>query len=176
MLFNCARRISTQTLCWILPSASKTPIGNRAKLIVNSALEVALEAGADGVHFPEGTRFDRLTDEMLAGRSVHSHEAAQKAAREGADYIVAGPVFETNSHTGDKPAGLGLIAETAALEVPVLAIGGITAQNAAEAMAAGASGVAVISAIISADDPLDATHDLRDALLSGWKQRSATRR
>jgi thiamine-phosphate pyrophosphorylase len=151
----------------------KDAIGSRAKLIVNSALEVALEAGADGVHLPEGVRFERLTDEMLVGRSVHSAEAAQKAEREGADYIIAGPIYETNSHPSERPSGLELVAEAAALSVPVLGIGGITAQNAADVMNAGASGVAVISTIIGADDPLDATLELKGRLLAAWKQRDA---
>ena len=78
----------------------------RALLIVNGPLEVALAAGADGVHLPEDAPMPlRPRRGFLVGRSVHSAEAARRAEAEGADYLVAGPVYETRSHPGVEPAG-----------------------------------------------------------------------
>ena len=142
----------------------------RALLIVNGPLEVALAAGTDGVHLPEGAPLvARPRQGFLVGRSVHSLEAARRAEAEGLDYLVAGPVYETRSHPGGEPAGPGLIEEiTWAVEVPVLAIGGVTAERVGEVLEAGAAGVAAISAVLGAPDPRTAARDLRDALEDAW--------
>ena len=149
----------------------------RALLTVNGPLEVALAAGADGVHLPEGAPMRlRPRSGFLVGRSVHSAEAARRAEAEGADYLVAGPVYETRSHPGAQPAGLALIEEVAsAVRVPVLAIGGVTAGRVEEVVRAGASGVAVISAVFAQPDPRAAAEALRRALDAAW-ERSPTPR
>jgi thiamine-phosphate pyrophosphorylase len=156
----------------------------RVLLLVNGPLDVALAAGADGAHLPEATAAARRPREavpagrqgFLVGRSVHSLEAARRAEAEGADYLVAGPVYETRSHPGREPAGLALIEEvTRSVRLPVLAIGGVSAGRVEEVVRAGASGVAVISAILAQPDSGAAANELRQALEDAWARRLAVR-
>ena len=151
----------------------------RALLIVNGPLEVAVAVGADGVHLPEGAPMPpRPRRGFLVGRSVHSAEAACRAEAAGADYLIAGPIFETRSHPGVEPAGLALVEEIArAVRLPVLAIGGVTAGRVEEVVRAGASGVAVISAVLA--QPAEggaAAEALRRALDAAWSDARAARR
>jgi thiamine-phosphate pyrophosphorylase len=140
-------------------------IRRRALLIVNGNADVACEVAADGLHLPAGTPFARPDGITLVGRSVHSVEAAVRAEREGADYLIAGPIYETPSHRGVAPAGVRLIsAVVAAVSVPVVAIGGITAARVQDVLSEGAGGVAVISAILDAEPPGAAASALREAL------------
>lgn len=149
----------------------------RALLLVNGPLEVALDAGADGLHLPEAApRVQRPRQGFLVGRSVHSLEAARRAQTEGADYLVAGPVYETRSHQDREPAGLSLIEEiTRGVRVPVLAIGGVSAARVEEAVRAGASGVAVISAVLAQPDRRASASELRRAVDAAWARRLAVR-
>ena len=149
----------------------------RALLLVNGSLDVALAVEADGVHLPASALSVWRPREavpvdgqgFLVGRSVHSLEAARRAEAEGADYLVAGPVYETRSHPGREPAGLSLIEGiTRRVRVPVLAIGGVNAGRVDEVVRAGASGVAVISAVLAAADRRAAAGDLRRALDAVW--------
>lgn len=99
------------------------------------------------------------------GRSVHSVDAAVRAEQEGCEYVVAGSVFPTASHPGGPTGGLQLVRDVAAaVRIPVIAIGGINAANARSCIDAGASGVAVISAIFDADDPKRAAEELWRAI------------
>ena len=142
----------------------------QALFLVNDRVDVALATGADGVHLPErslpGKAARQIAGEScIIGRSVHSVEAALRAADEGDDYVQAGAAYETASHPGQAPAGVELIRGVAeAVRVPVIAVGGITAANAAEVIHAGADGVAVISAVWDAADPRAAARALREAL------------
>ncbi|MDO8611682.1 MAG: thiamine phosphate synthase [Dehalococcoidia bacterium] len=150
----------------------------QALLLVNGPLEVAVAVGADGVHLPEGAPMPpRPRRGFLVGRSVHSAEAACRPDCVGADYLIAGPIFETRSHPGVQPAGLALVEEIArAVRVPVLAIGGVTAGRVEEVVRAGASGVAVISAVLAQPDPRAAAEALRRALDAAWSDARAARR
>jgi thiamine-phosphate pyrophosphorylase len=133
---------------------------DRAALVVNDRVDVALAAGADGVHLGENALPVRAARAVagtrtpfLVGRSVHSHEGAVRAAAEGADYLLLGTIFPSASHPGEPAAGVSLIRQVAPqVSLPVLAIGGVTASNARECVAAGAAGVAVISALLEAPD------------------------
>ncbi len=142
----------------------------RALLLVNDRLDVALAAGADGVHFPEHSlppsKARRLAgDSCIIGRSVHSVEAARQAVAEGADFLVVGNVYETASKPGAPAAGVELVEAVAeAVPVPVIAVGGVTAANLTPVIDAGAGGVAVIGAVMDADDPKEAAARLRAAL------------
>ena len=149
-----------------------------ALLVVNGPLEVAVAVEADGVHLPEDApMLPRPRRGFLVGRSVHSAEAARRAEAAGVDYLVAGPVYETRSHPGVAPAGPALIEETArAVRVPVLAIGGVTPERVEEVVLAGASGVAVISAVLGAPDQRAAAEALRTALDEAWAATGAARR
>lgn len=120
-------------------------------LLVSARLDVALAVGTAGVHLPEHdlpvAAARRLAGAILVGRSVHSSEAARESAAEGADYLLFGPVFETPSHPGRIPAGLAALAQVvAAVDIPVLAIGGVNAERAPDCLAVGAAGYAAISA------------------------------
>jgi thiamine-phosphate diphosphorylase len=126
--------------------------------IVNDRLDVALGAGADGVHLgqadlPLGAA-RRLAPGLLVGVSTHDLEQLRVAAAGGADYLGFGPVFATATKQNPDPlVGLdGLRAACAAVRVPVVAIGGITAATAGAVIAAGAAAVAVIGAVVGAAD------------------------
>ena len=141
-----------------------------ARLAVNDRLDVALAARGDGVHLaaqslPVSDAVALADGRLLVGRSVHSLEEAVQAAQAGADYVTFGHVFPTTTHPGVPPRGLSELEQIVnAVEVPVLAIGGITAQNIDEVLATGCAGVAVISAILSASDPSAAAQTLRQAI------------
>jgi thiamine-phosphate pyrophosphorylase len=142
----------------------------RAAFIVNGSLEVALASGAGGVHLPEAApMIERPERPFVIGRSVHSREAAERAWAECSDYLIAGPAYETASHPGMDPGGPELI-ETIVVSValPVLAVGGITAGRVEEVMRAGASGVAVIGAVLRARSPREAARELRESIDSTW--------
>jgi thiamine-phosphate pyrophosphorylase len=177
-LLSLARRLRQATL------GRAVPTGRQALLLVNGPLDVALAAEADGVHLPESAPpVQRPREAMpagrqgfLVGRSVHSLEAARRAEAEGADYVIAGPVYETRSHPGRNPAGLSLIEEiTRSVRVPVLAIGGVSAGRVEAVVRAGASGVAVISAVLAQPDKGTAARELRRALDAAWAAVAATR-
>ncbi len=155
----------------------------RALLLVNGPLEIALEAGADGVHLPSDSPVPVAqgpspeSGRILVGRSVHSLEAARRASDEGVDYVVAGPVYGTPSHPGANSMGRGFIREIAsAVRMPVIAIGGITAERVDPVVRAGASGVAVISAVLGTPSPREAARDLRQALGAALLARIARER
>jgi len=143
---------------------------NRAVFIVNGPLEVALAVEADGVHLPEEVpTVERPPRPILISRSVHSLEAARAAWAECSDYLIAGPIYGTTSHPNAKPAGLPLIESIAgAVAIPVVAIGGITAERVPDVVRAGAGGVAVISSVLSADSPAKAARRLKNALAEEW--------
>jgi thiamine-phosphate pyrophosphorylase len=142
----------------------------RALVFVNGRLDVAQATGADGVHLPERglpVRAARQVagDACIVGRSVHSVEAAREAEEHGADYVLVGNVYATPSKPGAAAAGTGLVREVAeAVRVPVLAVGGITVDNVGDVIRAGADGVAVIGAILDADDTVESARALRRAL------------
>ena len=118
-------------------------------VLISSRCDVALASGAAGVNLPErdiGIEFARgLIQHGLVGRSVHSVEAARRAEVEGADFVIFGPVWRSASHPDVDPAGVeALSGVAAALRIPVLAIGGVTADRLEDVHAAGAAGYAAI--------------------------------
>jgi len=125
--------------------------GTRTRVLVNDRLDVALAAGAHGVHLRAdsmpGSRVRRVVPPgFLVGRSVHSVEEAAAAADGSLDYLIFGTVFETASKPGREAAGLSALAAVSrATPLPVLAVGGITAARIEPVVAAGAAGVAGIS-------------------------------
>jgi thiamine-phosphate pyrophosphorylase len=142
---------------------------------------VALAVDADGVHLtttslPASVARRLLGPDRLLGVSTHNLAEAQAAAEEGADFVVFGPVFFTPSKAPyGQPIGLDALRTVrAALGLPILAIGGIKKANLDQVIAAGADGIAVISAVISADDPAAATQDLL-ATLDGARAKIASR-
>jgi thiamine-phosphate diphosphorylase len=159
--------------------ALRNAAGGRALILVNGDPRAAEEGGADGMHLPEGYIHDihglraNPYAEMIISRSVHSVHAAMQAERAGADMLVLGTVFASKSHPGGPTIGVeGVRAVCDGVQIPVIAIGGITARNAADVMHAGASGTAVISAIFDAPDPRAAAAELRAAIDGAWRERN----
>jgi thiamine-phosphate diphosphorylase len=143
-------------------------IGADAWLVVNDRVDVALAAaahgaqvGARGLHAADARRL--LGANHLLGVSVHSVDEARDAFAGGADFLVAGAIYETASHPGRAGQGSRLIEEVAALGRPVVAIGGVTPERTAEVRSAGAAGVAVIRGIWEAPSPAAAVTRYLDA-------------
>ena len=140
------------------------------KLSINDRLDVALAVQAHGVHLaaqslPVAEAVSLAKGKLIVGRSVHSLDEAIAAAAAGADYLTFGHVFPTTSKPGQEPRGVAQLAEIVeAVDVPVLAIGGINLSNLDQVLATGCAGIAVISAILSVPDPGQATAELRRAL------------
>ncbi|PKB59624.1 MAG: thiamine-phosphate diphosphorylase [SAR202 cluster bacterium Casp-Chloro-G2] len=153
-----------------LADALLEAIDGRAMLLVNERADVALAAGARGVQLGEEglpVRAARKTlgNGGLIGRSVHTERSALQAEADGADFLIVGTMFPSQSHPGETPSGPGLmgrISENSRL--PLIGIGGITPENAATVIEAGASGVAVITNILAAPDPAAAAAELKQVL------------
>ena len=147
------KRLPTRTLYDLVSQAVEVTRGSATRLLVNDRFDVALAAGADGVHLTSVSLPTRMVREaceadFLIGVSTHSLDEARRARDEGADFVVFGPVFETESKRAYGPAqGLEKLQRvTSELQgFPVLAIGGVTLDNAESCYAAGASGFAGIS-------------------------------
>ncbi len=142
-------------------------------LLINDRLDVAQALDAAGVHLaghslsPAHAR-RVLGPDKLIGVSTHSLDHAWQAMREGADFIVFGPVFDTPSKRQyGAPQGLQRLAEVVAhITCPVIAIGGIDADNLPQVLQTGAHGVAMIRAVLAAPDPCAAAQQLRQQLPS----------
>jgi len=140
-------------------------------LIVNDRVDVALAIDADGAHVGQDDLPARearrvLGPDRLLGVSARTVEEAVRAAGEGADYIGFGPVFPTTTKgEAGPPRGLeDLRRACRAVAVPIVAIGGITPDNVGDVLVAGAAGVAVIAAVVTAPDIAAATRTLREAI------------
>ena len=138
--------------------------------VVNDRVDVALLAGADAVHLGQEdlplAAARRRSAALRVGVSTHNLEQARAAAAAGADYLGFGPVFATGTKQNPDPVvGLdGLRAACAAVSVPVVAIGGLTAATAGAAIAAGAAAVAVIGAVVGAADVEKAAREVAEAV------------
>ena len=146
-------------------------LDREALLIVNDRVDVALAVGADAVQRTSTSLpiedIRAIADKRLRiGASVHSLPDALQAELEGADWLVFGPVYDTPSkRMYGPPQGLDKLARVAAaVRIPVVAIGGITPERVGEVRRAGARGVAVVSSILAADSPVDATRRFLEVL------------
>ena len=141
--------------------------------IVNDDLDLAIEIEADGVHLGQedgdiSAVRERVGEGMLIGVSTHNVVEALAASDAGADYIGLGPVYETQSKSDTQPIiGIEVVSEVAALlpGLPIIGIGGITERKAGAVIKAGASGVAVISAISGEETPAEAASRMKGAVL-----------
>ena len=164
-----------------LAGGIKDSLPDSVLLLINERVDVAAALGVDGVQLgeaalpvPKARRI--LGPDALIGRSVHSLEGALAAEAEGADFLVVGTMFASRSHLGEEPAGPQLLGEIGAeCSLPMLGIGGITAGNVAQVMAAGAAGAAVISAILGAPDPEAAARELKETMLASLERARAGR-
>jgi thiamine-phosphate pyrophosphorylase len=162
---------STREMIEIVRQIKQLCVDSGVTLIVNDRIDVAIAAEADGVHlgqddFPIPLARKLLGESRIIGGSAASLEQAQKCLAEGADYIGFGPVYPTTSKADADPVtGIKLLKQTVeAIHLPIIAIGGISVENAPEVIRAGARGIAVISAVCCQEDPEQATHALYNAL------------
>ena len=163
------KSLSGRMLFDLVARAAQLTRGSKTRLLVNDRSDIARAAGADGVHLtthslPVEVVRKIYGAEFLIGVSTHSLDDARAARAAGADFIVFGPVFETESkRVYGPPQGLDKLSEvTRELgEFPVVAIGGITLENAGECFRAGASGVAAIRLLSDAHQLLDRIHKIR---------------
>ncbi|MBM7602876.1 thiamine-phosphate pyrophosphorylase [Metabacillus crassostreae] len=134
---------------------------NNIPFIVNDDIELALALDADGIHIgqDDGSAEEvrkKIGDNKILGVSTHNLEEVKKAIAEGADYVGIGPIYSTTTKEDAKTAqGTALIKEVRSnnIEIPIVGIGGITAENASPVIEHGGNGVAVISEISLAEDP-----------------------
>jgi thiamine-phosphate pyrophosphorylase len=136
-------------------------------LIINDRVDVALAVKADGIHLgqkdmPCSMARQLIPESMIVGISVESLDDAIAAQKDGADYLGVSPIYPTPTKTDTAQAlGLeGLRSIRSEVNLPLVGIGGLNADNAAAVIYNGADGVAVVSAIVAADDPEAATRDL----------------
>ena len=170
-----------------LPTRELLDLANRMRsaldplgtpLVVNGRADLAFAADAAGVHLPanglpvSGARA-ALGDRFLVGRSVHSADEAQRANSEAVDYLILGTIFPSTSHATGPTIDLEAMRAAAGGNVPIVAIGGITAANAPAVIEAGADGVAVISAILGRSDPRQEARALCEAVERAWRSREA---
>ncbi|WP_337189743.1 thiazole tautomerase TenI [Bacillus dakarensis] len=130
-----------------------------SKIIINDRVDVAWAANTYGVQLPhhslDGAVVKKAFPGLRVGCSVHSYHEAKEAEQKRANFAMYGHIFQTNSKPGTGPRGLGELKEiTRDIELPIIAIGGIKPSNCAEVLRAGAKGIAVMSGILLADDPL----------------------
>lgn len=144
----------------------------RKLFFVNDRPDIALAAGADGIHLGQDdlpvARVRRLIRgagrTMFVGLSTHSLLQAKRSSAQAVDYIGVGPVFATPTKPGYRPVGLGLVSRVARcpqIRVPFVVIGGIDFNNLNQVLTAGARRVAVVRAVFQAEDPNDAARRLR---------------
>lgn len=162
--------LATAELCPIVEATVAVAKDFGATVSVNNDFTAASICKVRAVHLPQGQPVATIRRVMgadtLIGVSTHSVAEAQQAAAEGANYLTASPVFATDSKPGYGPAlePEGLAAIVSAVSIPVLALGGVTAANAASCIAAGAAGVAVMGSVMRSDAPGEVVGGLIAAL------------
>jgi thiamine-phosphate pyrophosphorylase len=147
--------------------------------IVNDRLDIALSVDADGVHvgqkdLPATVARQLIGKNRILGVSAETLEEAIQAEKDGADYLGVGPIFEAHSTKPDagEPMGLSLLKQIRyKCQVPIIAIGGINHTNARKVIQSGADGIAVISAIVAAEDVTAAARELKGIVLNERKSR-----
>ena len=143
-----------------------------SQLLINDRIDVALSLEGAGVHLrsnslPVSVARRLLGADRLLGISVHGVEEVVQAESQGADYVILGPIYETPSKQKfGPPLGIQTLEKACRLvRIPIIGIGGVTAARAREMRQAGAFGVAVITAILGAEDVESATRELLDAVM-----------
>lgn len=154
----------------------KSCVKDNAVLILNERVDIALLGGAHGVHLgengisiPDARRI--AGESFLIGKSVHSLDGAIDAEQSGADYLIAGTVFSSMTHMGEKVQGIDFLKKLEArIEIPYIAIGGINRTNVRSVIESGASGVAVMRSILASTDRVAEAFNIMSAMVnSRWK-------
>jgi thiamine-phosphate pyrophosphorylase len=162
---------STREMIQVVRDVKQVCAESGVTLIVNDRVDVAIASEADGVHlgqddFPIPLARELLGKGCIIGGSAATLEEARKCLSEGADYVGFGPVYPTTSKDDAGPvSGISILKGVVeSIPLPIIAIGGVSEENAAEVMKAGAHGIAVISAVCCQEDPEQATRALHRAL------------
>ena len=162
------KQLSDRTLYDLSVAAMRLLKDTNTLLLVNDRADIAKAAGASGVHLTtrslrSATVRGMFGNDFLIGASTHSVEEVERAQGEGADFVVFGPVYETASKRDyGPPVGLEQLRKAATFELPVLALGGMRLENAADCFAAGASGIAAISLFSEANSLAENVNRLRE--------------
>jgi thiamine-phosphate pyrophosphorylase len=163
------KNLSANVLYQLARSAAQITTGTVTKLLINDRSDIAAAAGADGVHLttsslPTAVVRQSLGDGFKIGVSTHSLDEAGLARRDGADFVVFGPIFDTASKREyGEPQGLNQLARVCAdlFPFPVLALGGVTIGNVADCIRAGARGIAAIRILQQPDRLADVVAEIR---------------
>jgi thiamine-phosphate pyrophosphorylase len=164
--------LSEEDLEQLLKQVLSALAGKEVCIMVNTATALAKRFSLAGVHLPADQSLQAARESLggafLLGQSTHSLAAVQAAARQGADYVTLSPIFPSISKDDRrKPLGLeGLAATVAAASLPVVALGGITKDNAASCRRAGAAGIAVLGSVMGHPQPGAAMAELIEARIA----------
>lgn len=166
------KNASTRMMIYIGKKLRKITEDYDALFIVNDRVDVALATDADGVHLGSKDMpveiARRIAEDLIIGTSASSVEEARHAEKMGADYIGCGSVFPTKTKEDARYIGLeGLYRIVKSVNLPVVAIGGISIENLPKVLETGVQGVAVASAIIGAENIKKATKEFRK-IIDGW--------
>ncbi|WP_286180023.1 thiamine phosphate synthase [Neobacillus cucumis] len=142
-----------------------------SKIILNDRVDVASVTGVAGVqlayHSLDAGIVKDNFQQLRVGSSIHSFEDGLKAIRDHADYVLFGHVYPSHSKPGKIPKGLEELKKVSQLNIPVIAIGGIRPENTYQVLQAGATGIAVISGVLDAKDPVAAVKSYANELKNG---------
>lgn len=164
-----SKKVDAKTFYYSALELRKLTFDLQIPFIINDRLDIALAVKADGIHLgqkdiPADVARKLIPDSMILGVSARTVEEALRAYEAGADYLGTGPMYDARSTKPDAidPVGPARLEEVRmAVNLPVFGIGGINAQNAMHVMRAGASGIAVISGIVSAENVREAAGELK---------------
>ncbi|AOZ94802.1 thiamine phosphate synthase [Paenibacillus crassostreae] len=167
--FHLREKTSQALELWKGVMALRTSGVPLSKVIINDRVDVACASGVGGVQLNyqslEVWAVRNAFANMRIGRSVHDVQEAEQMSYQGADYLIYGHIFPTDSKPGQLARGTKALEEVVKrVRVPVIAIGGIKPENVQQIMVTGAAGIAVLSGITAADNPLQSAKNYRDAL------------
>ena len=161
------KEMESRDLCHLASSLKKVAKKKKALFIVNDRIDIAQAVDADGVHLGQEDLPIKLARKLLGGNkiigaTVRNLPQALKAQREGVDYLSLGPIFPTRTKQGlPPPRGLkAIIRIKKKIKIPLIAIGGINKNNVASVIRTGVDGVAIVSAVIRAENVREATREL----------------
>lgn len=169
-----AKRLDDRSLLALAESILARCRSEGATCLIDDRVDIALACGADGVHIgdrdlPVAVARRLLGPEAIIGATARDPESGQARVQAGADYLGVGPTYATTTKAGlpDPIGPAGVAAVAAAVDVPVIAIAGISLERVPEVMATGVHGIAVVGAVSRADDHRQATVDLLAAIEAG---------